>query len=120
MTRRFFPFCILLPALALGLAAAAPADDWPQWLGPNRDGVWRDPNPPTTPPKDAPPVRWRAPVAGGFASPAVAGGRVYVTDRVPAPSATKPADPFQRPTQPGSERVQCFDAADGKQVWAHE
>src|SRR4051794_3445752 len=118
MTRRPLLVCVLLPVFSLSLAAAA--DDWPQWLGPNRDGVWREPNPPTTLPKDGPPVRWRAPVGGGFASPAVAGGRVYVTDRVPAPSATRPADPFQRPTQPGTERVLCFDAAGGKRLWAHE
>ena len=34
-----------LALLGLALAAAAPAargDDWPQWLGPRRDGVWRE------------------------------------------------------------------------------
>ena len=30
--------CLALPLLA----AAALADDWPQWLGPQRDGVWRE------------------------------------------------------------------------------
>jgi hypothetical protein len=36
-------------ALPLFLAAAVAADDWPQWRGPNRDGVWREtfaPEPP--------------------------------------------------------------------------
>src|SRR5438046_1914956 len=34
---------LILGGCALGLlpAAAAQADDWPQWLGPKRDGVWR-------------------------------------------------------------------------------
>ena len=27
---------------ALALTSAAAADDWPQWLGPQRDGVWRE------------------------------------------------------------------------------
>lgn len=31
----------ILLAVALG-GATAPADDWPQWRGPQRDGVWRE------------------------------------------------------------------------------
>src|SRR5205823_4150352 len=33
---------LLLSLVAFaGLALVARADDWPQWLGPQRDGVWR-------------------------------------------------------------------------------
>jgi hypothetical protein len=36
------PRSIALCLLAFVLALPAPADDWPQWLGPNRDGQWKE------------------------------------------------------------------------------
>ena len=38
----------------------------------------------------------------------------------PKTQSKKPADPFQRVTQPGTERVLCFNEADGKLLWKHE
>jgi outer membrane protein assembly factor BamB len=101
-------------------ACLARADDWPQWLGPKRDGVWREGGLLQTFPKDGLKVRWRAPVAAGYAGPAVAGGRVYLMDRVAAPEAKRPSDPFQRVTLPGVERVLCFNEANGNLLWKHE
>jgi outer membrane protein assembly factor BamB len=101
----------------------ARADDWPQWLGPKRDGIWRETGIVETFPAGGPKVLWRAPVAAGYAGPAVAGGRVYVTDRVLAAGAANHPEPFpQRPRQgiPGRERVLCLTAADGKELWKHE
>jgi outer membrane protein assembly factor BamB len=106
----------------LAVAAPARADDWPQWLGLQRDGVWRETGILDKFPEGGPKVRWRAPVAAGYAGPAVAAGRVYLTDRVPAAGAKPHAEPFpQRPRQPipGRERVLCLDAADGKPLWQH-
>src|SRR5215208_2408559 len=57
-------------ALLLLFAVACPgvgADDWPQWLGPQRDGVWREQGILSEFPKDGPRVRWRVPVGGGYA-----------------------------------------------------
>ena len=62
--------------------SAAHADDWPQWLGPKRDGVWRETGILAKFPPGGPKVRWRAPVSEGYSGPAVADGKVYVTDRV--------------------------------------
>ena len=57
-----------------------------------------------------PKILWRKPVGGGFAGPAVAGGKVYVLDRLLAPGAENPKNPFAKDTNiPGSERVICFD-----------
>ena len=56
------------------------ADDWPQWLGPQRDGVWRETDLVERFPPDGPTIRWRVPVAIGYSGPAVAAGKVYVTD----------------------------------------
>src|SRR5262245_28767884 len=96
------------------------ADDWPQWLGPQRDGVWRETGIVKTFPTGGPPVRWRTPIGGGYAGPAVAQGRGYVTDRQLAPKTSNPGNPFQRGVIPGTERVVCLNEADGKIIWKHE
>ncbi len=96
------------------------ADDWPQWQGPSRDGVWRESGIVATFPSGGPPVRWRTPIGGGYAGPAVAGGRVYVTDRVLGEGSRNPANQFQRGNISGGERVLCLDEADGKILWKHE
>jgi outer membrane protein assembly factor BamB len=113
-------FLLSLP-LALSLAAPLPAADWPQWMGPNRDAVWPETGVLKTFPKDGPKVLWRTAIAGGYAGPAVAGGKVYVTDRVLAKGAMNPKDPFDNKTVVKStERVLCLDAKTGKEIWKHE
>jgi outer membrane protein assembly factor BamB len=96
------------------------ADDWPQWLGPRRDAVWRETGIIKKFPAEGPSIRWRAPISGGYAGPAVADGRVYVTDRQLAAGASNPANPFARGEIPGRERVLCLNAANGKLIWHHE
>src|SRR5262249_34689477 len=111
-------FSLALLTLSTTLAAAR-ADDWPQWLGPRRDGVWRETGLLQKFPPGGPKIRWRAPVGQGYSGPAVAGGRVYVTDLVLAPGA-KQGNPFMRAPVRGTERVLCLDEASGKPVWEHE
>src|SRR6266850_3900662 len=94
--------------------------DWPQWLGPQRDGVWREAGIVEEFPKNGPSIRWRVSVGGGYSGPAVANGRVYLTDRQLAASARPPSDPFARGKIPGGERVLCFREADGELLWKHE
>ncbi len=111
-------------ALLLGcfLLIVAPlhADDWPQWLGPQRDGVWRETGIIERFPADGLKFVWRIPVGGGYSGPAVAGGRVYLMDRQLAKGATNPTNVFARSQIPGSERVLCLNEADGKILWQHE
>lgn len=102
----------------LGCSAAL-GDDWPQWLGPNRDGVWREKGVVKSFPEDGLDVAWRAPVAGGYSGPAVAGGNVYVTDYV-RESGEFANGPSIVPKLEGRERVLCFSAEDGSLVWKHE
>ncbi|MGL4549615.1 MAG: PQQ-binding-like beta-propeller repeat protein [Gemmataceae bacterium] len=110
-----------LPILALALVAlSARADDWPQWLGTARDGVWRETGILTKFPKGGPKELWRVPVGGGYAGPAVADGLVYVTDRQLAAGQKDPANPFSRANSKGTERVLALDAKTGKEVWKHE
>src|SRR5262245_4699194 len=112
--------CRLVVAIAVMLATsfAAQADDWPQWLGPQRDGVWREPGILENFPKDGPKVVWRAKIAGGYAGPAVADNRVYVTDYVTDGDTKK--EVFGRTNFKGQERVLCFDAKTGDKVWEHK
>src|SRR5215475_1170094 len=100
---------LLALLLATFLTLAARGDDWPQWLGPRRDGVWRETGILDKFPKDGPRVRWRTPIGLGYAGPAVAGGRVYVMDRVLPQGSDNPASGFDSKTVAGQERVVCLD-----------
>lgn len=83
------------------LTAAAQAADWPQWRGPNRDGISSE-TIKTEFPGDGPKVLWKASVGIGFSSFTVADGRVFTMGW---------AD--------DKDTVFCFDAKSGKQVWSH-
>src|SRR5579863_5234626 len=96
----------LLAMLAMLLlpARSGHADDWPQWRGPNRDGVYHETGLLETFPAEGLKVGWRVAVGWGFSSPVVAQGRVFVSD-------AQLEDPHVR------EQVHCFDEATGKSLW---
>lgn len=99
--------CLILVALAWSRSSG---DDWPQWGGPQRDSVWRetgivDKLPPVDPQTDKLPRMWTAKIGAGYAGPAIAGGRVFVMDRLP---------------EQNLERVLCLDAQTGQPLWKHE
>jgi outer membrane protein assembly factor BamB len=108
---------LVFACVSLVLVSAV-ADDWPQWMGPQRDNVWRESGLLDKFPKDGPKIAWRVPVAGGYAGPAVANGRVYVTDF--AKQGDSPGDNFDRKKLQGTERVLCLDEKTGKELWKHE
>src|SRR6476620_10287977 len=90
-------FALWLVAFALFvLPGPGRADDWPQWLGPQRDGVWRETGILKQFPSGGPKVLLRSPIGGDYAGPAVSGGKVYGTDRVLAEGARNPDDPFKK------------------------
>jgi outer membrane protein assembly factor BamB len=113
------PLSLALLALT---AAAVRADDWPQWMGPTRDAVWHETGIVEKFPQGGPKKLWSVPVAGGYAGPAVAAGKVYVADRIDAKDAAKPKSPFDAETGvAGTERVLCFDAKNGgAPLWTHK
>jgi outer membrane protein assembly factor BamB len=116
---RPFPWRFLALACLLS-APPARADDWPQWFGPQRDGVWREKGILDKFPKGGPKVLWRKPIGTGYSGPAVVGHRVYVMDRRRATDAEgKPLRPTRKGIL-GKERVLCLDAKNGKQLWKHE
>jgi outer membrane protein assembly factor BamB len=66
-----------LLALSSSVTAEVQTEDWPQWRGPNRDGVWNETGILQTFPAEGLKIRWRAPVGPGWSSPVVIRGRVY-------------------------------------------
>ncbi len=81
------------------------SDEWPQWRGAQRDGIWRETGIIKQFATKQLKPRWSSPIAQGYSGPTVAGGYVYVMDRF-----TKPEE---------IERVLCFDWKTGKEVWKH-
>jgi outer membrane protein assembly factor BamB len=80
--------------------------DWPQWRGPNRDGVSLDTGLLTQWPLGGPKLLWEGKGAGrGYASLAVTGGRIYTLG-----DNLSTADDRE-------EYASCFDAASGKPLW---
>ena len=102
---RVHPWLHFLRTFAL-LTTIARADDWPQWRGPQRDGVWREKGIVETFPADGLKVLWRGEAGGGWSSPVVAEGRVFLFD-------SELMQPKAR------ERVRAFDAATGKVLWTY-
>jgi outer membrane protein assembly factor BamB len=95
----------ILVAMHVGLLGnLAVADDWPQWRGPNRDGVWRETGVLERFAGKSLSIQWRAPIGSGYSGPTVANGLVFVTDRQVEPEQI--------------ERVHCFDFATGKPRWS--
>ncbi len=107
------------------------ADDWPQWLGPERNAIWKETGIIDKFPAKGPALRWKSLLGGGYSGPSVANGKVYVMDRW-----AKPVDPekskflhdgppprninFVRKLLPGTERVVCLEEKDGSVKWVHE
>jgi len=112
-------FCLVIWILILIVTPPVRADDWPQWMGPRRDGVWREAGVVKAIPAGGLPVKWRVEVKGGYSGPAVANGRVYLTDyeRTAGELANAPND---RTLLAGRERILCLDAASGRLLWKHE
>jgi outer membrane protein assembly factor BamB len=114
--RRFCQLTVIAVAL---FPSPVLADDWPQWLGPQRDGVWREKGLLEKFPAGGPKVLWQTPagvINEGYAGPAVAAGRVFLTDRVRA-KGVQPKGGFDKGKFAGSERVLCFDEKTGKLLW---
>src|SRR5262245_14557262 len=89
--------------IALAGQFLADAQDWPEWGGAGRRGVWNDSRLLDKFPAAGLPVRWRVPIQAGYSGPAVAHGRVFVTDY-----------------QNGVERVLCLREQNGRLLWKHE
>jgi outer membrane protein assembly factor BamB len=94
-------FIVLI--LLLLTCVRAQGEDWPQFLGPARNGVYSGPEIPASWPKSGPPVLWKIDVGQGFSGPVVARGRVILFHR-----------------RENRALVESLDALTGRRVWAAE
>jgi outer membrane protein assembly factor BamB len=86
---------------------ALSANDWPEFRGEGRGGVWTESGILETFPEDGLDVRWRTPIHHGFSGPSVADGRIFITD-------------FERARGlDGTERILCLDEETGEILWTH-
>lgn len=100
MIKRIAPlFVTALLSFALILPAAA--SDWPQFQGPNRNGVSPETGLAQQWPDNGPPVLWSYPLGEGYGAASVRDGEVYILDRV---------DDKQ-------DVLRCLDLNSGKELW---
>lgn len=105
-SHRWFPrpvtsaLVLCIGPLAISLTAAS---DWPQWRGPNRNGLSEEKGFVKEWPKTGPELVWRASDLGrGYSTPAVVGDRLYVM-------GSEGTD---------KEFVEALSAKDGKKLWS--
>ena len=75
------------------------AEDWPQFLGPRRDGSYIGKALPLWP-ADGPKEIWQKSIGAGFAGPVVADGKLILFHRIN-----------------NQETVECLEASTGKPLW---
>jgi len=116
--RSKFISAVVFAAVSVSTASFLLGDDWTRWMGPDRNNTWNETGIIDRFPEGGPPVLWRTKIAGGYSGPAVAGGRVFITDYVTKDNV-KIAN-FERTKSTGVERILCLDESTGKQIWKHE
>jgi outer membrane protein assembly factor BamB len=81
------------------------AQDWPDWRGENRDGVWSETGVVESFDSEQLKPKWAVPVGSGYSGPTVANGKVYLTDLK--------IDSVQ------TEGILCFDEQTGAKLWEY-
>lgn len=77
------------------------SQDWPQFLGPNRNSTSPQKGILRTWPATGPEVLWTANVGPGYGGPVIKNGRVYLLDR----------------DDKTGDIMRCFDFSNGKELW---
>ncbi|HUX95963.1 MAG TPA: PQQ-binding-like beta-propeller repeat protein [Bacteroidales bacterium] len=96
---------LILTLTSAFLAASSSAQEWPDWRGRNRDGIWKETGIIGRFTSNTIPLKWSIPCGPGYSGPTVAAGKVYLTDRIEKPEE--------------SERVLCVNADNGKIIWSY-
>src|SRR5262245_8715190 len=99
MIRAAHVSAIVSACIASLISQSAPAQDWPQWRGPNREAKAAGFKVPQTWPMELT-QKWKIAVGDGVATPALVGDKLYVFSR-----------------QEGDEIIRCLDATSGEELW---
>jgi outer membrane protein assembly factor BamB len=95
---------LLIIAVALsGCISNISAQDWPQYLGPNRNSTSAQKGILRSWPASGPQVLWTVDVGKGFGGPVIKNGKVYLLDR----------------TDEVEDILRCFDFSNGKELWKY-
>jgi outer membrane protein assembly factor BamB len=94
---------LLTFAIGCDRMAAGEASDWPQFLGPTRNGIYSGTNLAASWPKPGPPKIWQKKVGHGFSGPVVTQGRLILFHRID-----------------DRAMIECLDLSTGKGVWQQE
>lgn len=96
--RRLHLFLVMLGALCSQISAA----DWPQWRGPQRNGISSETEIQIDWPADGPPIPWKANVGTGFSSVVISSGKAFTIGN-----------------RDNTDTVYCLDADSGEEHWKH-
>jgi outer membrane protein assembly factor BamB len=95
---------VLSVIVVLVTACGGLAGDWPQYLGPARNGTSPENGISRSWPEDGPQVLWTVAVGRGYGGPVVKDGKVYLLDREGDESDAR-------------DNLRCFDLSEGKELW---
>lgn len=121
--RRLGPITL---SFSLALSAAVAAENWPQWRGPQGQGISNEKDLPTewAPDKN---VAWKTALPHGYSSPIVWGDRIFLTTAIEGEAAPGVVPESVRIQQPHPESVGgdkkhtlkllALDAKTGKIIW---
>ncbi len=130
MRPRLFVFSFLSAVAAFAVVAGA--GDWPQWRGPDRTGISKETGLLKAWPEGGPKLVWKTGgLGGGYSTPAVAGGKIYVLGAKTQPEPKGggkggfgkgggKGGGFGKGGPSYPEAIICLDAKDGKALWATE
>jgi outer membrane protein assembly factor BamB len=107
-------FRLWIGALVFSLVGtvSALALDWPNWRGPNYDGVSRETDWSHEWPESGPKLLWKSELGTGFSSFSVKDGRVFTMGNT--------ARDRNAPVEEQNDVVFCLDALTGKEIWAYK
>lgn len=111
-----FAFCLFVISFGASIVVA---DDWPQWNGKTRTGIYSEPGTIRSIPSDGLKKLWSQPVHLGYSGPAVSAGRVFLTDYIRTSGEITNNSGGQDRLN-GTERILCFDSKTGKKLWNHQ
>ena len=101
-------FGLSISAIGTGLYSTAEAADWPNYRGPNHDGITSETNWSANWPTSGPKQLWKKSIGIGFSSMTISNGRVYTMGNTGRKGDNKEHD-----------IVFCLDANTGREIWTH-